>query len=382
MNDADHDQGELTDEALAQLLGTASPASVDRRVEEQRRVGEFYRRLMELTPKTFVTPTIVAANVAVFVVMVACGVGFLNPDTESLVRWGANYGPGTTGGQWWRLFTSAFLHIGAIHLAFNMYVLWSAGHFVERLVGNVGFVVLYVISGLTGSLASVAWNPFVVSAGASGAIFGVFGALLGFVLLRRDSIPMHALAALRNSVLTFLAYNVFIGLAIPQIDMMAHLGGLAGGFVCGLLMSQRLAAEAIAGRRVRNLLAVVAGTAGIAAGIHFMPKDIPDLAAMEQQTRDAYNAAVGRCQAGQISEADVAEVIERDVLPKWQAASERLTAMKNLPEKYAFLREYVQTCRSAWELRMEAIRENDPVKSAKSDQAFKDAYAIAQRSGR
>ena len=95
------------------------------------------------------------------------------------------------------MLTCAFLHFGIIHLAFNMWVLWQLGDLVERLVGNIGFLVLYIISGVGGSLASLLWNPMVISAGASGAVFGVGGALMGFILLRRDTIPAEVLKHLR-----------------------------------------------------------------------------------------------------------------------------------------------------------------------------------------
>jgi rhomboid protease GluP len=115
----------------------------------------------------------------------------------SLIAWGANYGPDTiTNGQWWRLLTSMFLHIGIVHLAFNMIVLLQIGPFVERLVGNVGFLIVYFVSGFAGNVTSLVWNPYTVSAGASGAIFGLYGLLLGFLLMsRRDSIPTDVLAA-------------------------------------------------------------------------------------------------------------------------------------------------------------------------------------------
>ena len=98
----------------------------------------------------------------------------------TVLEWGANFGPKTMDGQWWRLFTSMFLHFGIIHIGFNMWVLWNVGRLVERLVGNFGFALLYVVSGLLGSVASLAWNPTTISAGASGAVFGVVGALIGF----------------------------------------------------------------------------------------------------------------------------------------------------------------------------------------------------------
>ena len=93
---------------------------------------------------------------------------------------------------------------------------------------------------LHGSVASVAWNPEVMSVGASGAVFGVGGALLGFLLLRRDSIPAVVLVPLRNSMFSFIGFNVVFGFLVPGIDNAAHLGGLAGGLVCGFVLSQPL----------------------------------------------------------------------------------------------------------------------------------------------
>src|SRR6202011_2677222 len=110
-----------------------------------------------------------------FVAMVATGVHWLSPTTADLIKWGADYGPRTTAGEWWRLGSSMFLHLGIIHIAFNMVVLWDIGRFTERLLGNAGFLIVYVLSGLFGSLASVLINPHIPSAGASGAVFGLYG---------------------------------------------------------------------------------------------------------------------------------------------------------------------------------------------------------------
>ena len=94
-----------------------------------------------------------------------------------------------------------------MHIALNMWVLFNAGFLVERLLGNAPFLVMYLLSGLGGSIASVSFNPLVVSAGASGAVFGVFGALLAVLLLQKDSIPTERLTQLRSSALTFVLFN-------------------------------------------------------------------------------------------------------------------------------------------------------------------------------
>ena len=152
-------------------------------------VMEFRVGLHRRTRRVWATPALVAANVAVFAIMVAMGVGLMSPSIDGLITWGANYGPRTTSGQFWRLVTNVFVHIGIVHVAMNMIGLWQMGPLVERLLGNRGFLAVYLFSGVCGSLASVLWNPFVVSAGASGAVFGVYGALLAFLLRHRGSIP-------------------------------------------------------------------------------------------------------------------------------------------------------------------------------------------------
>ena len=154
------------------------------------------------------TIVLIALNVLVYLVMVAKGVPAFGPTAENVLRWGADYGPLTLHGQWWRMVASMFLHFGLIHLLFNMYVLFSIGLFIESLAGRGPFVVLYLVCGLGGSAASLAWHPSVVSAGASGAIFGLYGALLGFLVSHRGTIPAESLASLRKGAFTFIGYNL------------------------------------------------------------------------------------------------------------------------------------------------------------------------------
>jgi len=155
---------------------------------EEHALQDFQGTLRTLTPRFWVTPLLMGLNLVVFGAMVVAGVHFLSPTSESLVRWGADFGPLTSNGQWWRLVSATFLHVGIIHLAFNMYVLWDIGGLVERLVGNAAFLALYLLAGVFGSLASLIWNPLVVSAGASGAVFGRFGLLRAFVVPPRRCI--------------------------------------------------------------------------------------------------------------------------------------------------------------------------------------------------
>jgi rhomboid protease GluP len=188
--------------------------------------------------RAVVTLAIAFACFAIFVAIVAAGVPPLTPSGEQLFEWGANFGPSVVfDHQFWRLFTAMFLHIGLFHLAMNMYCLITAGPVVERFFGHIGFALLYILSGTGGFIASLWAHPIGMSAGASGAIFGIFGGLLGFLTVRHRDFPLTVLRPVRNGAIAFVGYNTFFSLSVPGIDMAAHLGGLLTGFVCGLLMS-------------------------------------------------------------------------------------------------------------------------------------------------
>ncbi len=186
------------------------------------------------------TYTLVSINVLAFVACALNGAGFWVPNAETMVRFGSDYTPLTLGGEWWRLLTSTFLHFGILHLAFNMYALSVNGAVAERIFGTARYLVIYLCAGVAGSVASLLWHPLVNGAGASGAIFGVFGALLAFFLRNRGGVPKSVLARQRTSIAIFIAYNLLNGARIGGIDNAAHLGGLCAGFLIGLLLARPL----------------------------------------------------------------------------------------------------------------------------------------------
>lgn len=185
-----------------------------------------------------VTPALIALNALVFLAMVATGVSFTQPNTFQLLQWGANYGPLTVSGQWWRLVSACFLHIGVVHIAINMYILYQAGMFTERLFGSIRYLAVYLIAGIGGNVLGIVLHPQVVSAGASGAIFGVYGALLAFLLRHRAVVRPEAAGAVARSALIFIGYNLVFGLATPHTDLTAHIGGLLTGFVAGYVLAR------------------------------------------------------------------------------------------------------------------------------------------------
>ena len=207
---------------------------------EQRR----FALLIHSIRREWVTYGIVAVNVLVFAVMVLSGVSLMAPTPQEALQWGASSGYYTIVGEFWRLYTANYVHFGIIHLGFNMYVLWRSGPLAERVFGHVGFAIGYAFAGLAGSVVSVFWNDWnVVSAGASGAVFGVFGMVGAFLVRRRSAMPRLLVTQLRNNVVSFIVLNVAFAFAVRGLDQAAHLGGLAGGFAAGLLMTPALTDE-------------------------------------------------------------------------------------------------------------------------------------------
>ncbi len=184
-----------------------------------------------------VTPALIVLNVLVFLGMAATGVSLTEPTALQLVHWGANYGPLTVSGQGWRLLTACFLHIGFIHIAFNMYVLYQVGPFTERLFGPWRYLFVYLAAGIGGNVLGLVLHPNIVSAGASGAIFGVYGGLLAFLLRQRAIMRPDAAKSVAKSAIFFLGYNLVYGIVSPHTDLTAHLGGLVVGFVVGYALA-------------------------------------------------------------------------------------------------------------------------------------------------
>ncbi len=159
-------------------------------------------------------------------------------DMQVLVDMGALFGPLTVlKGEWWRLLTAMFLHGGMTHLLMNMFSLYLVGRGAEMYFDTKSYLSIYFFSGIIGGLVSLYMHPVSVGVGASGAIFGVFGALAGFFLAHRDKIASHSKAFMKDFSI-IIAINLVIGLTIPSIDVSAHIGGLVVGFIGGFALSK------------------------------------------------------------------------------------------------------------------------------------------------
>jgi rhomboid protease GluP len=165
------------------------------------------------------------------------------------------------------LLTSVFVHGGIIHIAFNMWCLWNLGALCEALYGRWTYAAIYLLCGVGGSLGSVIWNPHVLSVGASGAIFGLAGALLAAFKLGEFSVPRAALSGTLRSVGAFVVYNLIFGAAISGVDNAAHIGGLITGLILGALIALVAPMQEHSPRRAFIFLLLTLALAAIAAGV-------------------------------------------------------------------------------------------------------------------
>src|SRR5215470_11459722 len=192
----------------AQNICSDCRASISARSPEQSPLPS--RRTITLA-RVPLTSAIIAVNVLVFVAMIFSGVSASTPGDADLIRWGANTGSFTLYVQPWRMLTSTYVHVGLLHLVLNMWCLWNLGALAEQLFDRWTYFLTYTLCGVSGSLASVSLHPTRLGAGASGAIFGLAGALISALYLGNLPVPKTALKGTIKSLLTFAGYNLLFG---------------------------------------------------------------------------------------------------------------------------------------------------------------------------
>lgn len=204
----------------------------DKVVSDKKNKFHFLNYFEIFKPKSdyFFTPIIAIINILVFIIMAIDGTHIINPQVEKLIYWGANERSLTLNGELWRLITSAFIHIGLLHLVMNMYALLFIGSLLEPLIGKYRFIFAYFITGIVASTASLWWNSFSISAGASGAIFGLFGVF--FSLLICNQIEKNLRKPMLIYISIYIGFNLLNGLK-EGVDGAAHIGGLVSGIIIG-----------------------------------------------------------------------------------------------------------------------------------------------------
>ena len=307
----------------------------------------------------------------------ACMSPLLIP-SELLIRVGGNFAPLVQKDQPWRLLTALFLHGGLLHVGLNMLALHQAGQVVERLFGRWGFLTIYVIAGLLGNAASLWWKPGPVSVGASGAIFGVYGALLAYLLRQRGSVPTEVFREMRSGTLGFIGYSLFAGFSIPGIDNAAHLGGLVGGLLLGAAFAEPL----VSPKPVRWLAPQVLGGLLLAAALgSWLWKESPQVvrnfeigsayqqtirqfALEEQELLREQAALMDAMRQKRITEAAALDKLEHDFIPRWDRAITALS-WREAPDDYEWQRDelvhYATTRRDALKALAQAIETHQAV---------------------
>ncbi|MEJ8855943.1 rhomboid family intramembrane serine protease [Variovorax robiniae] len=234
--------------------GANAAVAAQAHIEAHAAEAQFDARLKAMTPMPWALYLMVALNVGVWVANVLTGMSPVAPLSEDLFRWGANSAWAVTqDGQFWRLLSAAFLHGGVMHLALNMLGLWSAGLVLNRLYGNRQFLLIYLGSAMAGNALSLHFSAQQsVSVGASGAVFGVLGALIVAVLQHGHRLPAGTRKSLLSTQAIFVVYSLVQGFARAGVDNAAHVGGLIAGSVLAWLLVERLDDEATAAKRLRH----------------------------------------------------------------------------------------------------------------------------------
>jgi rhomboid protease GluP len=200
-----------------------------------------------VTPGTYI---LLGINIAVFCYMIFRGVSPSNPTPGQLLYFGATNTEFILHGQWYRLLTATFVHVGLLHIATNMWCLWNLGLLGEPLLGPMGLIAVYVLTGVAGNLLGLCSNVIFrdygsVGAGASGAVFGIAGILIVLLSNKKLPIPAFELKRLRRSVIQFAVLNLIIGIganftSIVRIDNHAHIGGFLSGLALGVPLVPRM----------------------------------------------------------------------------------------------------------------------------------------------
>jgi membrane associated rhomboid family serine protease len=217
------------------------------------------RRTSRGATNALVTRSLIAANIIIYLITASQGAGINSPGGTLFAKW-ALFGPAVAQGDWWRLITAAFLHASVIHIGLNMYVLWIIGSPVEEYLGRARFLALYFVSGLAGSAGALVVTPLAVTVGASGAIFGILGALL--------IIEWQTTGRLAGNAMTWIVINLALSFAISGISIGGHIGGLIGGILVTLAFANWGRGHAALGRvgvlGVVGIVAVAVASVAIA----------------------------------------------------------------------------------------------------------------------
>jgi rhomboid protease GluP len=332
------------------------------------------------------TPILVAVNVLLFARMALAPGSIALPQT--LLEWGSSYGPRTTNGEWWRLVTATFVHTGLLGLVANMIGLVGAARVLERMVGTLAFAGVYLVAGMFATVVSLASSPLGITAGASGAVCGVYGLLLtawirGMFPRSPLTIPFEVIKATAPFAAVFVAISLLEG----GVPLVGEVFGLFIGVAAGTALVRRVSEHKPLPRRIAATFATAVVIAMAAAvpvrGIVDIRPELRALVALEDRTVSTYHAAVTRFRAGRMTDQVLAAVIQERILPQFGAARRTLQAKGRVVRKdepfIAEAREYLRLREQSWRLRLDGLTGAGMAKLREAEARERSALQLIDR---
>lgn len=364
-------------DALARALGALQDPAAGQ---------QFHHVLRARTAHTIATPALIALNVVLFVLMLM-GSGSLS-DPQTLIGWGGSFGPLTTNGEWWRLFTAMFVHAGVVHLLVTIASLVTVGFILERAVGPVALAAVYVAAGLIGNVVSLWSAPALgVTIGSSGAVLGVYGlavASLTWTLYSRPegAIPLTTLKRIAVAAALFALYNLITDYLVGT----SELAGFATGVAAGLVVARGITRERPPVQRAGVVMALTLTIAIITVapvrGILDVRAEVAQVIAVEERTTGVYKGAVTKFRKGSLNAADLAAVIDGSIMPDLHAARVRLQDLRGVPREHRRVigdaERFLQLREESWRQRSDALGGSDTDMLREADRAEQAALTVLQ----
>ena len=316
--------------------------------EETKRAQEIDKVMKLSRSNLYATYGIILINVIVFILMVIDGAEIFDVRNGLVhIKWGSNVTALTLSGDWWRLITSMFIHFGIIHLAMNMYALYIAGVYLEPMLGKTKYIVAYFCTGIIAGIVSLWWHKEGLNgAGASGAIFGLYGVFLA--LLFTNLIPKQVRTALLRSIGIFVVFNIVYGMK-SGIDNAAHIGGLLSGMLIGFIFYLELSEKINIKKPIATVLITILTVAGT---WYFLTNYKSDVVRIDQLQKRFFvlqdSALNSLTESERLTGTERKEKLVNVTLPIWRKNLDNLNEMEILSmtepmkSEHQRLKQYVQ----------------------------------------
>jgi len=311
--------------------------------KEMKAAAEIHEAFNFGNGNLYLTYGIIVINILVFIAMAFSGAGLFEANGWVHIQWGSSYTPLTLSGDWWRLITSTFIHFGIIHLLMNMYCLYTIGIYLEPMLGKAKFATAYLCTGLLAGIVSLWWHTQDINgAGASGAVFGMYGVFLS--LLTTKLVPEVVRKSLLQSIVIFIGYNLLYGMK-SGVDNAAHAGGLISGCIIGYLYAVLIKREK-EGKQLKWAVAVVALLTVMVTLFYLQQHQVPlterqkaleTVKELGYADNDRFNAVLQQFDEyaakeytmltdTTLGDKELAIQIDREAMPAWQMLEQKLVA--------------------------------------------------------